>query len=550
MVMERTKSFGIIILISLLLSILCGLTIYPASAATIVFNEYQLTTNNADQENPDVYYYSWSDYIFVWQDNRNGNWDIYAYAPFLNMWTPEIQITTNIANQISPKIYKDIIVYQDDRNGNWDIYAYNITSKVETQITSDPTNQIEPAIDGNCVVWQDARNGYWATDYYGRPTEYRRWDIYLYNLSSHNERRLTSAETNFSPDISSNIVAYAKTMYRQYNTGGEWSYDCIYYYDLSKGTESMALMESDLGIERTGFNSVAVYGDSIVWGYGYYPQFVNVQLMNKEVGMKNIITQAIWTTAGSGITNQANPDISGDDFNKYVVYDDSRNGNTEIYMYKTDSAVEYRVTNNASIQCNPRIFAETGRANTVVYMDNRNGNWDIYFTTFGFLASVGGGAGSGGDDTGDTVKYNTAQADFRYDSPRKVADNLQALKTIIADKTLIPTSAFDGANSKVKENRRNAILNQIDSALSSLQTATNTQDLTIRRAECQNTINQLNELLSKTDGCILRGGIPDMKGSGYTPDWITSWNAQSRVFSRINMCLFALQSLFENIGQY
>ena len=51
-------------------------------------------------------------------------------------------------------------MWQDDRNGNWDIYMYDVSTGVEQQITSDPTDQILPAIYSNTVVWQDARNGY------------------------------------------------------------------------------------------------------------------------------------------------------------------------------------------------------------------------------------------------------------------------------------------------------------------------------------------------------------------------------------------------------
>ena len=153
---------------------------------------------------------------------------------------------------------------------------------------------------------------------------------------------------------------------------------------------------------------------------------------------------------------------------------------------------------------------------------------------------MGPGGGS------DTNSYTTGQVELTYPSPAWITKNLGDLKAMIADTTQMPTSVFDGANTKVKENRRNAILNQIDSAITSIQTAADTQDLKIRRAECQKTLDQINALLSKTDG-VLRD-TPDSKGSGYAPDWIISLRAQGIVHYEIWRNLQPLQLMIENIG--
>jgi TolB protein len=39
----------------------------------------------------------------------------------------ETQITTNLSNSYYPSIYGNTIVWQDDRNGNWDIYIQDIS---------------------------------------------------------------------------------------------------------------------------------------------------------------------------------------------------------------------------------------------------------------------------------------------------------------------------------------------------------------------------------------------------------------------------------------
>ena len=68
----------------------------------------------------------------------------------------ETQITNNESAQIDPAIYGDRIVWQDERNGNWDIYMYNLSISTETRITTNESNQTEPAICGDRIVWQDA----------------------------------------------------------------------------------------------------------------------------------------------------------------------------------------------------------------------------------------------------------------------------------------------------------------------------------------------------------------------------------------------------------
>ncbi|MFH1838605.1 MAG: hypothetical protein ABH808_03915, partial [Candidatus Kuenenbacteria bacterium] len=113
--------------------------------------EKQITTNLSDQYNPAIY----GDKI-VWQNNGNGNSDIYMY----NLSTKkESRITTNLSDQYSPAIYRDKIVWQDWRNGNSDIYMYNLSTKKESRITTNSKGQFTPAIYGNKIVWQDWRNG-------------------------------------------------------------------------------------------------------------------------------------------------------------------------------------------------------------------------------------------------------------------------------------------------------------------------------------------------------------------------------------------------------
>ncbi len=112
----------------------------------------------------------------AWQDNRNGNWDIYlSHSRDGTHWTVPKQITDDQYVQSRPALAGDptdphrvYLVWQDNSNGNWDIkMAVSENSFVTSQIkviTTDTANQTRPTIDVNkngvvYIAWNDDRNG-------------------------------------------------------------------------------------------------------------------------------------------------------------------------------------------------------------------------------------------------------------------------------------------------------------------------------------------------------------------------------------------------------
>ena len=117
--------------------------------------------------------------IITWEDNRAGNYDIYAQKIDSSgniLWTTNgIAVCSKTTNQKNPKISSDnaggaIIVWEDSLNNYWDVYAQRISSNgtllwttTGVSICNSPNAQNNPKIDvdglgGAVIVWQDKRN--------------------------------------------------------------------------------------------------------------------------------------------------------------------------------------------------------------------------------------------------------------------------------------------------------------------------------------------------------------------------------------------------------
>jgi beta propeller repeat protein len=70
-----------------------------------------------------------------------------------------VPVCTDTAHQQHPAISGSIVVWQDHRNGNWDIYARDMATGVERQVTSSSFDETNPQISGSRVVWESYESG-------------------------------------------------------------------------------------------------------------------------------------------------------------------------------------------------------------------------------------------------------------------------------------------------------------------------------------------------------------------------------------------------------
>ncbi len=155
-------------------------------------NGQAICTDNSTQKSSVICNNNDGSAIITWEDNRAGNYDIYAQKIDSSgniLWALNgIAVCSNTTKQKNPKIVNDnnggaIIVWEDSLNNFWDITAQRISSNGTLlwtangiSVCSSPNTQNNPKIEtdslgGAIITWQDKRNN---TDY----------DIYAQRINS------------------------------------------------------------------------------------------------------------------------------------------------------------------------------------------------------------------------------------------------------------------------------------------------------------------------------------------------------------------------------
>jgi beta propeller repeat protein len=349
--------------------------ILVSSTASASISETWIT-NHGTASNPAIY-----GNTIVWQDNRNGNWDVYIY----DLSTKKQIHTTTSANQTNPAIYGNKVVYEDDRNGGPDIYMYDLASKRETRITSTGVlhNAFNPDVYGNRIVWAD-----WvrekSSDPYYDPDAY--YNIYVYDISTKKTTLIPTGGAAQNPSIYGERIVWSEGFFG--NPG-------IYLYDFS--TRKKTPITNSYSADCAG-----IYTNKIV-----YEDY-------NENGQFDIYMYDLSTKRTTQITNNLSDQIKPAIYGNTIVWKDDRNYgymyNLDIYAYDLTTHQQVHTTSK-SPKDQPAIYGDR-----VVWIDYRNGDNkpDVYMGTISFIPTAAFTASPTSGNHPLNVKFTDKSSDAYY----------------------------------------------------------------------------------------------------------------------------------------
>jgi beta propeller repeat protein len=273
--------------------------------------------------------------------------------------------------QTHPRMSDNIVVWTDDRPGEGqglNLYAYNLNTGRQEALTTD--FRVFPwshAISGEKVVWFQRQN-----------PDSEIVAVYVYDLTTQQGRELTAysltTQTSGPPDIDQDRVVWAEQ-----RSGRQH----IYLYDLSTNTEQRITSNNAV---MPAFPRIS--GDNIVWidntpGNTY----ADIYLYDIRTGTERRITPSdarIYTTLN--ILDRP-LEIDGN----RVVFNDFRyvnsSGNTaDVYLYNITTGTETPLTLHPDNQIYPVIagnYVVWEHADGLVSVDEIHSNWDAYRVLIG-----------------------------------------------------------------------------------------------------------------------------------------------------------------------
>ena len=239
----------------------------------------------------------------------------------------------------NPAIYGNKIVWVEEvALGNNIIYLYDLSKEEKKKIINDSRPQGSPKIYGDKIVWIDQRNKYST-----RTSKYPTEDIYIYDLSTGEEKRITQEDCSYENGMAVyhshdyvNVAIYGdkivweELIYKESEYRVIRDYDIV-LYDLSTGEEKR--ITDDLIPQH----NPKVYENKVIWeeivqksdSKGYNAR---ICLYDLSTNQKSIIA----TDVCNNNTVYGLSAIYGDK----IVWNGVKNGISSIFLYDISKGEE------------------------------------------------------------------------------------------------------------------------------------------------------------------------------------------------------------------
>ncbi len=296
----------------------------------------RLTNDPAVSVNPSVTV-SGSIVHIVWQDERDGNPEIY-YKNSTDggiTWSADTRLTNDVANSWNPSVavFGSVvhIVWQDYRDGNYEIYYKHstdggITWSVDTRLTNDAAYSSIPVVvvSGSIahIAWRDNRDG----------------NDEIYYKHSTDGGITWSADTRLTNDAANSeypsIAVSGSLVHVVWNDTRDGNYE-VYYKNSTDGGNTWST-DTRLTNDPAG----SLHTSVVACSSGVHVVWYDNRDGNDEIYYKNSTDGGITWSADTRLTNDASyswfPSIAISASGVHVVWTDERDGNDEIY-YKRNS---------------------------------------------------------------------------------------------------------------------------------------------------------------------------------------------------------------------
>lgn len=287
----------------------------------------------------------------VWQDQRNGSWNIFARNLF-DSAAVETAITNGTQNQERPRTDGEYAVWQSRQaDGNWDIRAKHLSSGEATILVtqSSDKDEIRPVIEWPWVIYQSK-----PVSDPGAP-----WQLMVKNLLTETEQALdTTTQDQLDPEIDLQRVVWQD--FRDVGAGE------IYLKDLVSG--SVQRITDDPG----GQYHPVIENQWIVWEDNSSLQF-DLYGFNLNRGVTIQLT--------SSPEDETRPRING----YWIVYEEDLAGEQKINLrlLSLHNQASIQLTNAASNKEKPSMLS-----GKLVWTDQPNGYQQVLVTDMPDLQPV------------------------------------------------------------------------------------------------------------------------------------------------------------------